>query len=728
MRRPPSLWLFAAFAYCLAAMALAIGLSLQMPWFGLRLAAGPDADVVVESSRIDGIPEGARLIAIAAPGREAMALSAEDVLEEPDVLDTYPRLDGFFARQGELAQVLRGGAVTWRWQEAQGPVRETTVDPRARPISSLPFLFWFQLAVSTAGCLIACWVWVLRPSDWGARMFGLTGLAFPVFAMTAAVYGGRELALPAEWFRALSAANLWGSAQFGAALVGIFLAHPKPLVRPAHLAWPFVVFNLWWLADFLRLPADPNWGMRAVVMTEMLLAVALAAVQWRRNRGDALNRASLRWLSLSLLAGSGLFILLIIATAALGWLPPMPQGYAFGFFLFIYVGIALGLRRYRLFDLDEWAFRMLLWVGGAVAVVGVDALLIVMLDWSAGMALGASLWICGALYFPARQWLWQRLARRPATQVHEFMADVVRIAFQPSRSAQEALWDDLLRRIHDPMQLDASDFAGRRAELDDTGLTLDVPACGGMAARRLRYPARGQRLFSGKDADVANALCLLMDQAEAGRGAFERGANEERRRIARDMHDDVGARLLMLIHRAGTPELAELARTAMQDLRTALHVMDAHDMPLADAAADWRVEASARCEAAGVALAWTAPLLGDESAGGSSWLASRQKAVIERVLREYLTNALRHARPERVEVVIAVEGGVLTLTVRNDGEVGDPAVWQEGRGLRGMRQRLSPWDAELRIAALADGRAELTVRTPLGAALALDVELAEARA
>lgn len=710
-RRPPSLWLFAALAYCLTAMALAVGLAVQTPWLGLRLAAGPGETVTVISSRIDAIPPGARLISLAAPGQSALALQAEDVMEEPDMLPTYARLDGFFARQDTVATMLHGPSVVLQWQSASDAFPQTTsVQPRQRPLNDLPLLFWFQIAVATAGCLIACWVWVLRPRDWGARMFGVTGLAFPLFAMPAAIYSARELALPGELFRHLSDMNHWGSAQFGVALGCILLAHPVPLVRPVRMVWYFAAMNLWWLADVLRITPDPNWGFRAIVMVEMLVAVCLAVLQWQRSKGDALNRASLRWLSLSLLIGSGLFITLIITTAALGWLPPMPQGYAFGFFLFIYIGIALGLRRYRLFDLDEWAWRMLLWIGGVVAIVSVDALLILLLDWSQATALGASLWICGALYFPARQWLWQRLAHRPAMQVHELMPDVVRIAFQPSRPTQETLWDDLLRRIHDPMHLENSDFAGQQTVLDDTGLTLEVPACGSIAARRLRYPSRGQRLFSSKDAAFLNALCHLMDQAQASRGAYERGASEERRRIAHDMHDDVGARLLMLIHRAGSPELAELARAAMHDMRTALHVLDAHDMPLADAIADWRAEAGARCEAAGVELGWTTEL---NSVDEAPTLASRQKAVIERALREGLTNALRHARPLRVEVSITIRSGKLRLVLHNDGEIGHPTRWIEGRGLQGMRHRLEVWGGEICTAATAQGWAELVVHMPL---------------
>ena len=97
-------------------------------------------------------------------------------------------------------------------------------------------------------------------------------------------------------------------------------------------------------------------------------------------------------------------------------------------------------------------------------------------------------------------------------------------------------------------------------------------------------------------------------------------------------------------------------------------------------------------------------------------LGSRQKAVVERALREGLTNALRHARPRQVEVALRLApDGVLHLAVRNDGAVGDPAHWPEGRGLRGMRQRLQAWGGEVRTAATAQGQAELAVRLPLEA-------------
>lgn len=731
LSKTPARWLYAVLMGALATTVVAVTLALDAPWLGLRLEA-VDGGLRVASARGPSaeVPKGAQLLSIGIPGQEPIRLRSDDIMEEPDIVDDYLQMDAFFARQGQIAAVLAEPQVVLeilpptRAQQAAPPTSTLlTLQPGERPLSSLPLLFWFQVAISLAACMIATWVWVLRPRDWGARIFGLTGILFPFFALPAAIYGTRELALPSAQFFALSAMNHGVAFMWGAALVSIFMSYPQLLVRPRHLIWPFVFAGVCWVADVTRTAPDLNWGNRYVVTVEMLLVIAAAITQWIRSKGAPLERAALRWFIVSLLLGSSLFILTAITTVTLGWLPPLPQGYAFGFFMLIYIGIALGLRRYRLFDLDEWAWQMLVWVGGALAVVAVDALLIVALDWSAGAALGTSLWICGLLYFPARQWLWQKLVRRPALQLHELMPDLVRIAFQPSLAAREALWGGLLQRLYAPLELTAAspEWAAvqrtltepippaRLATIAEDGLSLHVPPCAGLAARRLRYPDGGQRLFSPKDAAFMAAVCELMNQADAGRNAHERGATEERRRIARDMHDDIGARLLMLIHRAPTLDLAELARSAMNDLRTALSALEAQPVPLADALADWRAEATSRCEAAGVALEWRGSK--HEPAGR---LAARHKSLIERALRESLTNALKHAAPGRVQIEVNLFADSISLRVVNDGGSTDPTQWVEGRGLRGMRQRLEELGGTLESRRLASGHSEFALQLPLG--------------
>lgn len=708
----PARRLLLAVAYCGFFAVAAIGLALDGPWLGLRLAAQGEGVVVMGSSGPSAqVPPGVQLMAIQAAGT-TLDLAAGDLLEEPDVVDTYAQMDAFFDRQSQLASVLAAPAVTLEWRDKpDAPVRQASVTPEPRPMSSLPMAFWFQLLVSSAGCLIAAWVWSLRPGEWGARMFAITGASFPAFAMPAAVYSARELAIDGGLFRALSAFNHGGAFMFGAALVGVFLCSPRRLVPLRWVGAMFAGYALWWLADTFRWASDLDWGNRFAVMSQMALALALAGVHWVRSRGEPVDRAALRWFIVSLLTGSGLFILSIVMTVSLGWLPPIPQGYAFGFFLFIYIGIALGLGRYRLFDLDVWSYRLLLWLGGALAVLGLDALFIALLDWTSAQALAASLWACTLVYLPLRHWLWRRFSQGPGQDIGELLPEVVHIAFQHGPAAREKLWDELLMRLFQPLEQTVRQAdAGPGAQLREDGLALVIPACAGMAPRTLRYPARGARLFTPRDRDFVDAVVHLMGQAEASRAAQEGATLAERQRISRDMHDDVGARLLMLIHHADTPAMADLARAAMQDLRTALSALDATPAPMAHALADWRAEASDRCDAAGVALQWTANDLDAEH-----FLQPRQKAIVERSLRECITNALKHGKPATLWVRAAMKAGALELALEHDGPAALPRAWRAGRGLHGLRHRLESAGGHIEVAARDGGGTQARIHLPLEA-------------
>src|SRR5690606_33648894 len=188
---------------------------------------------------------------------------------------------------------------------------------------------------------------------------------------------------------------------------------------------------LWWLLSAVGLLTDPDWVIRLPTLGLMLAALAFALIQWRLSRFQAADRAALRWFLLSLLLGAGLYIASHVVSSILGWLPPIPQGYAFGFFLIIYLGIALGLRRYRLFDLDAWAYRLLVLIGILLAILLADALMITLLGWSAQTSLGLSIWGVGLLYLLVRQRLWNLLDRPRDDDLVRVLPQLVEVAFEP---------------------------------------------------------------------------------------------------------------------------------------------------------------------------------------------------------------------------------------------------------------------------------------------------------
>lgn len=679
----PSVLLLTALATCLLLAALATWQVLREPWLGVQLAAADDpaAPPLLLAAPWPNAA-GGQLLALQAGAGAALPLRSDDLREEPDTLDTYPEMAAFFARQSQLHALL-GQPLTLHWQDAAGVAQQTALTPAPRPFASLPPVLFFQLLAGTLGCLLGVWVVALRPTDWGARMFAATGLAFPLFTFPAAIYSSRTLALPGELFEALSRFNHFGAAAFGCALAALFLSYPRPLWRsPRQLLWLPASFGLWWLADALRLAPDQDWGSRFLVLLEMLLAILAGIVQWRRARQIPGDRAALRWLLLSSLLGCGLFVLLMAGGPALGWLPPLPQGYAFGFFLIMHGGMALGVYRYRLFDLDRWSYRILLWVGGAAALIALDAALIFLLGLNEELSLGLSLLVCGGLYFPLRQWLWQWLVARPELPLRELLPSLLEIAFDSDPASRSARWQALLCRQFAPLRcLPAAPAAGNA--LADGGNALTVAPVADLPACRLEHRSGGRQLFTPADVAAVAALAAQLEHALQGRGAYEQGVSEERRRLAEDMHDDIGARLLMLIHRAPDAEQANLARAAMTDLRTAIAALDAAPQRLADALADWRAEIAERCELAGVRLHWhSPPTLPDHE------LAARPRANLERAIREAVSNAIRHAAPSTLAVTIRWHRTELEIDIANDGQIAPPAEWQPGRGSRTLDKRL----------------------------------------
>jgi hypothetical protein len=215
--------------------------------------------------------------------------------------------------------------------------------------------------------LLGCWIWALRPNEIAPRVFALLNAAYPVFAFSAAIYSTRDLALNAELFRVLVAINTGGALLYGCALISLFLVYPKQLIRTQWLWAIPIFFSGWWLLDTLFLLPEPSMGGDLPVTLQMLGAILCMVWQWRANRHDPRAKVALRWFALWILVSSGAFVFLVQSTQLLDIQLNMSQGYSFGFFLFVTIGIAIGLKRYQLFSLDRWAFAILYWLADFLA-------------------------------------------------------------------------------------------------------------------------------------------------------------------------------------------------------------------------------------------------------------------------------------------------------------------------------------------------------------------------
>ena len=165
-------------------------------------------------------------------------------------------------------------------------------------------------------------------------------------------------------------------------------------------------------------------------------------------------------------------------------------------------------------------------------------------------------------------------------------------------------------------------------------------------------------------------------------------ASAERERIARDLHDllghtltlvaikaDLAARLSLSVPeraRQEMEEVAQAARDALSEVRLAVAGMHGASLAL-------------ELERAGRALASAG--IAAELPCAPPGLGSSSEAVLAMVLREAVTNVIRHAGARLCRIALKVEAdGALSLRVEDDGTTGQIA---EGAGLSGMRARLT---------------------------------------
>ncbi len=160
-------------------------------------------------------------------------------------------------------------------------------------------------------------------------------------------------------------------------------------------------------------------------------------------------------------------------------------------------------------------------------------------------------------------------------------------------------------------------------------------------------------------------------------------ASEERERIYRDLHDDVGSKLLSLYYRLDNTSDSTLAKSALEDLRDIVSHKSLESCSLSNAVQQWRSEAFNRAQDAGVSLRWHF-----DTAGTDSILDESQQAQLRRMLREVLSNAILHSNNiSEIRVSIDVVGDFLKVAVSNNGSEEPVSSWKPGRGISNLRVR-----------------------------------------
>lgn len=174
---------------------------------------------------------------------------------------------------------------------------------------------------------------------------------------------------------------------------------------------------------------------------------------------------------------------------------------------------------------------------------------------------------------------------------------------------------------------------------------------------------------------------FIAEQKERDGREREQIAAQERAQIFRDLHDDIGVKLLALLHTVNDVRHADLVRSIIYDLRDIVSRSRRPPGTLLEVLAQIRDEMEERLEAFGVTLGWR-----QGSEVPDVPIVAPSAMNLFRFMREAVTNAVRHGRAHTIGVTLDCQGDVFTLQIANDGG----GSWRPnpgGTGTLGMQER-----------------------------------------
>jgi signal transduction histidine kinase len=220
------------------------------------------------------------------------------------------------------------------------------------------------------------------------------------------------------------------------------------------------------------------------------------------------------------------------------------------------------------------------------------------------------------------------------------------------------------------------------------------------------------------------------DRAGAARAARmesqRRQANEERLRIARELHDTVAHHMSLINVQAGValhlierrPEQAEKALTAIRaasqeglaELRALVDVIRDDSRPAPRAPTEMLASLPALAEQSRAAgLVVTTRVRGDERP-----LPTAVELAAFRIIQEAITNVIRHSGAAAAEIGLDYGDRELTVQIDDGGRGGVPTSDTTGSGIRGMRERADSLHGSLTVAPSPMGGLRIQAVLPTG--------------
>jgi signal transduction histidine kinase len=662
--------------------------SLPASWRGgaqgqIELASASDAQLKPQ--------EGRTLIGLIGSDNSSVAVIDALVLQRsPRWITNDAERDRYVSMHAQLSSALANDSVKLFFSEGE----MVELKPEDRGATHLGAMFWLLSGLALTLYLVGMVVLLARP--------GLRNLLYALLALFQAgnlafmaIESSASFGLPMLMTRWDMPVRMAFDLLSAAAVMHIAAVHPRRLPGASGIAllgW-LTALTIAGLGIEGRLPGS-WWWTQSMSASLTLVAIGLSTWSYRLEPHPfaiVMQRFSLMTL--------GTWVLLSVALTAVDRLPSVQQQIAAVGPMVWYVFLASLLLLTPFVSKSQQVMREFsLLAAISTVATSLDLLFAALFSMGQFASVTLALFVTLGIYSGARQWLLNQLRSSSVLTTERMFESLYRVAREvearPDRSS--SLLMKLLRELFEPLEAEIIEKHSHATRVLRGGSTLLVPVpdltnhdLGTPQSVLIRFGQRGRRLFTSEDARLTDRVVEQLRRAVAYDSAVEQGRSEERSRLAQDLHDDIGARLLTLMYKAQSPEMEDYVRHTLQDLKTLTRGLAAPNHPLSHAAAEWKTDLTQRLTVAHITLDWSFSMDSDV------FLTVVQWSGLTRVIRELVSNVIAHSKATHLDVELQLENDRFDLSITDDGIGSNPKAWSHGLGLGGVRKRVKQLGGEV---------------------------------
>jgi len=648
---------------------------------------------------------GSAVVAAGSPNGQPVPYSALVMLQSARWLTSDALRTQVVEARVRIADAMRNGAVRLWFDDGS----TTTVATGPRGYSSLGTLFWLLSAAGMVLYLVG-WIVPLVQPQMRNVLYGVAALAQATQLLLEAVGSVQSLAPTPVLAINEGTLRTLLDVVTGAALVHATALSPVRLsmhrtIGP--LAWGLAA--LFGLGVVFEMVPAQWWWTQLLLIADIAAIVALLSLAYAASQHPfAIVVRRFAIVALATLC------LLTVAVAVIPTLAPAMQQLGAAGPTIWTVFIASLILFVPFVSRSQHVMREFAMLAGISTVAtSVDLVFIAVFSFSQFTSLTLSLFLALGAYAAIRQWLVNQMMGDRALTTERMFEHLYRIAREveakPTRAPERLI--ELLQNVFEPLEAYRAEGREPRSRTAGNGATLLVPLPNLIKGHSrdgvvlLRFAERGKRLFTPEDARLADRILEQLMRALAHDRAVEQGRTEERMRIAQDLHDDIGARLLTLMYKAPNKEMEDYVRHTLQDLNTLSRGLASSNHLLSLSAAEWKTDISHRLEFARCELEWSAQFDEDPNLTVVQW------SSLTRILRELVSNVIAHAGATHLAIDCALKEGHFRIVAVDNGKGGDPTRWSHGLGLGGIRKRVK----------LMGGTVRWTPHEPTGIECVVDI-------